>query len=110
MLELDPIDVSIGSRVRARREALRITQVELAKDIGVTFQQVQKYEKGTNRIAAARLLQIARVLQTTAASLLGEDGEGNIPGADALARQWSQIEDPKQRRAVVDLVRTMIAS
>jgi len=110
MPELDPIDVSIGIRVRARREALRITQAELAKDIGVTFQQVQKYEKGTNRIAAARLLQIARVLQTTAASLLGEDGEDNLPGADVLARQWSQIEDPKQRKAVVDLVRTMITS
>lgn len=110
MVELDPLDIAIGIRVRARREALRITQAELARQIGVTFQQVQKYEKGANRIAASRLLRIAGVLQTTAASLMGEDGHDNVPGAGMLARQWSQIEDPTQRQAIADLVRTMIPS
>lgn len=61
---IDPVDVLIGGRVRDRREALKLTQAALADAIGVTFQQVQKYERGVNRIAAARLLQIATRLET----------------------------------------------
>jgi len=70
--DLDPTDRAIGDRIRALREAHRITQAQLAAGCGVTFQQVQKYERGVNRVSAARLLQIAAVLKTTGADLLGE--------------------------------------
>ncbi|WP_395945588.1 helix-turn-helix domain-containing protein [Brevundimonas sp.] len=69
---IDPIDAEIGERVRTRRAALNISQAGLGSHIGVTFQQVQKYEKGTNRIAAATLLKIAEKLDTSVAILSGE--------------------------------------
>ncbi len=76
---VDPVDVAIGTRIRSRREELRITQAQLAAGAGVTFQQIQKYERGVNRVSAARLLQIAAVLKTTGAALLGElDGEEGL--------------------------------
>jgi transcriptional regulator with XRE-family HTH domain len=59
----DPIDVYVGTRVRARRKQLSMSQTILADGLGVSFQQVQKYEKGTNRISAARLARIAEMLQ-----------------------------------------------
>ncbi len=59
----DPIDVAVGGRIRARRTALGISQTALAKALGLTFQQVQKYERGANRISASKLFEIARALQ-----------------------------------------------
>jgi transcriptional regulator with XRE-family HTH domain len=59
----NPIDVHVGRRVRQRRKTLGVTQERLAEDLGLTFQQVQKYEKGTNRIGASRLQQIANILK-----------------------------------------------
>jgi len=59
---ISEIDVAIGARIRTCRELKRATQAQLANGCGVTFQQVQKYEKGTNRVAAARLYEIARFL------------------------------------------------
>ncbi len=61
------IDVRIGERVRARRTALGMSQDALANRLGITFQQVQKYEKGVNRIAASRLFDIAAILETPVA-------------------------------------------
>src|SRR3954466_12148836 len=61
----NPIDRHVGSRVRMRRLMLRMSQMTLADAIGLTFQQVQKYEKGTNRMGASRLQQIAHVLQVS---------------------------------------------
>ena len=58
----DPVDVHVGKRLRLRREMVGVTQEQLAKAIGVTFQQVQKYERGSNRVSASRLYDIARVL------------------------------------------------
>jgi len=69
---IDQIDVEIGERVRTRRVALNISQASLGRHIGVTFQQVQKYERGFNRIAAASLIKIAERLDTTVAQLSGE--------------------------------------
>jgi len=109
MRETDSTDLLLGANVRGRREALRITQAELARAVGVTFQQVQKYEKGTNRISASRLVRIARVLETTCATLLGEAGAEEIPGASVLAREWSRIADPEARQAIVTLVRGLTA-
>ncbi|KAK0341088.1 hypothetical protein LTR94_027849 [Friedmanniomyces endolithicus] len=69
---IEQIDAEIGARVRNRRTDLGISQSSLANHIGVTFQQVQKYEKGSNRIAAATLIRIADKLETSVAVLSGE--------------------------------------
>jgi len=92
---IDPVDVAIGGRVRERREAKRMTQAGLASSVGVTFQQVQKYERGVNRIAAARLIQMAAALETTVADLVGETIEGDtalVTRIRTLARRLSPAE------------------
>jgi transcriptional regulator with XRE-family HTH domain len=101
-----------------------MSQTTLAEKIGVTFQQVQKYEKGTNRIGSSRLAQIAAVLGTSPASLFGE-GEAGDPAASrslemtaieemmatadgaALNRSFVKIADPKVKRAVIALVKAL---
>jgi len=65
----DPIDVAVGQRIRELRKERRITQTELAKAIGLTFQQVQKYEKARNRISASKLMQIANIFDVDVADL-----------------------------------------
>lgn len=60
----NPIDVHVGHRIKMRRLVQGMSQKELAEEIGTTFQQVQKYEKGTNRVSASRLYDVAKVLQT----------------------------------------------
>lgn len=67
-------DRSVGARIRLRRKKLGITQSDLAKELGVTFQQVQKYERGVNRLSATGLITVARALKCSVASLLGVDG------------------------------------
>lgn len=111
--QVDPVDIQIGNRVRARREALRITQAQLANGVGVTFQQVQKYERGNNRISSARLLRIAAVLKTTGADLLGElehaTGPSAMiaqPGAARLLAGYSVLSKDKQA-ALLTLVEGM---
>ena len=111
-----PHDTTIGSRVRARREQQRMTQAALAAHIGVTFQQVQKYERGVNRIAAARLSLIARALDVPAATLLGEAPDAaagpvaamcaHPTGAD-LARAWLDLS-PQLQRAVLHLAKAAV--
>lgn len=108
---LDPVDIAIGARIRRRREAARMTQADLAKHAGVTFQQVQKYERGANRVAAARLLQIAEALRTTGADLLGELEDGGpdglalaTPGASALLTAFRSIDT---RNAVLAIVMSL---
>src|SRR5947209_2670874 len=78
----DLIDIEVGQRIRIQRLALGLSQTELAERIGVTFQQVQKYEKGANRVGAGRLTQIAKVLSVTVGSFF--DGREAI---DKVARQ-----------------------
>ena len=121
----NPIDIHCGSRVRLRRMMLGMSQEKLGEHLGITFQQIQKYEKGTNRIGASRLQAIARVLSVPVAFFF-EDAPGATPiagdqgfGAGAanhvveflssaeglrLNRSFLRIEDPKQRRKVVELV------
>lgn len=113
---LDPTDVAIGGRIRARREARNITQAQLAAAAGVTFQQIQKYERGVNRVAAARLLQIARALKTTGADLLGEleTGEGDAlslarPGATLILSAFNRIDDDQVREAALILLEQLAA-
>jgi len=81
----DPRDVQFGQTIRARRREIGMSQVQLAKAIGVTFQQVQKYERGANRVSVSRLLDIAKALRVST-SYLFAGLEPGVPAADPRAR------------------------
>jgi transcriptional regulator with XRE-family HTH domain len=123
----NPIDKHVGSRVRMRRMMLGMSQEKLGDALGLTFQQVQKYEKGTNRIGASRLQQISQILQVPVAFffegapvIVGEfapaTGMQEAPSpayvSDFLAtsdglsltKAFMRIKDAKLRRRIVDLV------
>jgi transcriptional regulator with XRE-family HTH domain len=120
----NPIDKHVGSRVRMRRMMLSMSQEKLGDALGLTFQQVQKYEKGTNRIGASRLQQISQILQVPVAFFfegapaLGPypDGMKEAPSPAyvsdflatseglALTKAFTRIKEPKLRRRIVDLV------
>src|ERR1700710_2632220 len=117
----DPLDALVGARIRIFRIHRRISQTDLAEQIGVTFQQVQKYEKGTNRVGASRLSRIASVLRISIGELFEspEDKLGDKPGdakspfrllagRDALRvlTAFSRISDLPLRRAIAQLVET----
>lgn len=120
----NPIDKHVGSRVRMRRMMMSMSQEKLGDAIGLTFQQVQKYEKGTNRIGASRLQQISNILQVPVSFFF--EGAPNMPGhrnvdgeapspayvSDFLAtsdglsltKSFMKIKNGKMRRRIVDLV------
>ena len=121
----NPVDKHVGSRVRMRRMMLSMSQEKLGDALGLTFQQVQKYEKGTNRIGASRLQQISNILQVPVAFFFegapevatgrahgGKDAPSPTYVADflatsdglALTKAFMRINDPKLRRRIVDLV------
>ena len=114
-------DIEVGQRIRARRMAQGMSQTELSNLLGVTFQQVQKYEKGVNRVGAGRLTKIAAALRVPVSELLGDDGTGRNnrrdvdearsplklitpPGALKLLRAYARIDDRDQRRNIVALI------
>jgi transcriptional regulator with XRE-family HTH domain len=83
----DPTDTFVGQQIRAQRNIRGWSQSKLADALGLTFQQVQKYEKGVNRVGAGRLVKIAEILDTTVAALTGtEGGNGKKPASNALTR------------------------
>jgi transcriptional regulator with XRE-family HTH domain len=123
----NPIDKHVGSRVRMRRMMLGMSQEKLGDALGLTFQQVQKYEKGTNRIGASRLQQIAHILQVpvsfffegapTGATGVSHGGGMNEAPSPAyvsdflatsdglsLTKSFMRIKSSKLRRRIVDLV------
>ena len=116
----DPVDIEVGHRIRIERLARGLSQTALANQLGVTFQQVQKYEKGVNRVGAGRLTKIAEVLGIEVGTFFGKDmvdAEGSkdgdaasplklltVSGAFRLLRAYGDIEDSNLRRAIVDLV------
>jgi len=123
----NPIDIHVGSRVRLRRMMLGMSQEKLGESLGITFQQIQKYEKGTNRIGASRLQHIARVL-TVPVAFFFEDAPGGEPQAEGLAERqpahfvvdflsssdgiqlnkaFIRIKDAKLRRRIIDLIRAI---
>lgn len=128
--EPNPIDVHVGSRVRLRRLVIGMSQEKLGEQLGLTFQQVQKYEKGTNRIGASRLFEISRILSVPLQffyedmeQVAGDDLAFAEPGGApfvmdfvssaeglALNRAFSDIADPGLRRAVVELVKQLAKS
>jgi transcriptional regulator with XRE-family HTH domain len=109
----DPIDIHVGRRIKLRRALLRISQEELAQDIGITFQQVQKYESGANRVSASRLYDICRVLNCPITYVFDdikpEDmGVRPMPGARHPRETEEVLEvetDPMQRTETLQLVR-----
>src|ERR1700742_2002256 len=111
----DPLDVMVGARIRVFRIHRRISQPVLADQIGVTFQQVQKYEKGTNRIGASRLSRIAAVLGISVGELFesSEEKAGDSallfqllaePGALRVLKAYSRTSDSRVRHAIAELI------
>jgi transcriptional regulator with XRE-family HTH domain len=129
----NPVDVHVGSRVRLRRMLLGMSQEKLGERLGLTFQQVQKYEKGVNRIGASRLFELSKVLGVSVGFFYDEAPE--ITGAHSqipveigfaempnenytsdflssregleLNKAFARISDAKVRRTIVDLVRSL---
>ena len=89
----NPIDVHVGSRVRQRRLVLHVTQEGLADGLGVSFQQVQKYERGVNRISASRLLALSAMLDVPI-QFFYEDADPAMPGAKPEEERADQPGDP----------------
>ena len=127
----NPVDAHVGGRVRLRRMLLGMSQEKLGESLGLTFQQVQKYEKGSNRIGASRLFELARILGVSVQfffdelggpeglAAAGQPGFAEPAGDDRLGeflnsregielnRAFLRIEDPKARRAILELVRSL---
>jgi transcriptional regulator with XRE-family HTH domain len=130
----NPIDRHVGSRVRMRRVLLGMSQEKLGEALGLTFQQIQKYEKGTNRIGASRLQQISCTLNVPPAFFFDgapiQDAGGPESGAEHLAvaesansnfvldfvttaeglhlnKAFARIQDPKVRKRIIDLVESL---
>ena len=90
----NPIDKHVGSRVRMRRKMLAMSQTKLGDALGLTFQQVQKYEKGTNRIGASRLQQLSHVLQVPVAFFFEGAPNASAPhGSNRSALSMAHIDD-----------------
>ena len=68
----NPLDIALGARIRVRRKSLGLSQDDLAVQVGLTFQQIQKYERGANRVSFSRLVEIARTLKCRAQDLIGD--------------------------------------
>jgi transcriptional regulator with XRE-family HTH domain len=114
----DPLDVMVGAKIRIFRTHRGMSQSDLAGKIGVAFQQVQKYEKGINRVGASRLSRIAAVLGISIGELF-ESSEGKSAGSkspfrllaeqDALRvlKAFSRTSDPRVRRAIAQLVESV---
>lgn len=117
----DPIDVAVGLRIRTRRKQVGLSQAALAEHLGVSFQQVQKYERGANRVSASMLVRTAEKLGCTAGALLGEgegdDGLARHPQLTALADRnvmalidaFTAVEDAGRRHAILVLARNLAA-
>src|SRR6267378_4357029 len=92
----NPVDKYVGSRVRMRRIMLGMSQEKLGEALGLTFQQVQKYEKGTNRVGASRLQQIAEILQVPVAFLFDGGPSGIVGGENfgEVLSSWSSRSRP----------------
>ena len=122
----NPVDLHVGARVRMRRKLLGVSQEKLADALGLTFQQVQKYERGANRISASKLFEIGRFLQAPPSYFFDGLGEGQAVGDafEETAQEQSMHEflmtsegvelasllpklPSKYRRRVLELVRTL---
>lgn len=121
----NPIDVQVGARLRLRRMLMNMSQEKLGERIGLTFQQIQKYEKGTNRMGASRLHQIGQVLGVSVSYFYeGIDESENAlgfaetpkafvddatptPESLQLTKSFMRVKNQKTRRKIIELVRTL---
>ena len=117
--KLDPLDILVGKRIRTQRLVRKMSQSELGKHLGITFQQIQKYESGVNRVGAGRLQTIAKIFDLPVSVFFGEDN-ATLDASDAanetvlnflntaravkLVKDFSRIKDPAIQQAVVALV------
>jgi transcriptional regulator with XRE-family HTH domain len=120
----DPIDVAVGARIRLRRQDVGMTQQALAGQLGISFQQIQKYERGANRISASMLVRAARALGCSPGVFLSGDlrlGQSSgdqddalqaelnsllaLPGAIELLRAFAHVRDGEARAAVIAVVK-----
>ena len=121
-----PVDVHVGARIRLRRQVLKMSQERLGEQLGVTFQQVQKYERGANRVGASRLWRLSQVLDVPVSfffdGLTPEIEAGEFADNDqmpivydfinssdgvALAKAVSQIKNKAVRRQILELARSL---
>lgn len=117
--KLDPLDILVGKRIRTQRLHRKMSQSELGKRLGITFQQIQKYESGVNRVGAGRLQTIAKVFDLPVNVFFGEDSASldasdaanetvlnflNTARAVKLVKDFARIKDPALQQAVVALV------
>ena len=124
----DPVDVHVGGRVRLRRTLLGMSQEKLGAALSLTFQQIQKYERGSNRIGSSRLYQLSRILDVPVSfffddmpSEIGARSSGVAEGEQAayekdrftkretleLVRAYYRIEDPAVRKRIFELVKSI---
>jgi transcriptional regulator with XRE-family HTH domain len=115
----DPIDIAVGLRLRTLRKSKGMSQEQLGKALGITFQQIQKYERGTNRISASMLVKSARTLEVSASSLLPDENDpapkspvilsmmSQLRGVDELVECYSRIKSNRYRRALLQLARSL---
>ncbi len=121
----NPVDRHVGLRIRLRRKELGVSQEKLADSIGLTFQQVQKYERAANRVSASKLWEMARALKTSIAYFyegLGDPATADPPVAEErrtvheflmtaegmeLATAFPKIRQPRVRRKILDLARAL---
>ena len=114
-----PIDGIVGNRIRSRRLEMKLSQQQLADALGVSFQQIQKYEKGVNRVGAARLQQIATALDVPVTFFY--DGDGKAREVESLLfldsafslrllRAYSKIKDQTVQRQLVSLMESIAAN
>ncbi|NSZ66987.1 helix-turn-helix domain-containing protein [Agrobacterium tumefaciens] len=125
----DPIDVHVGTRIRLRRTLLGMSQDRLGTSLGITFQQIQKYERGMNRVGASRLQLMANILNVPV-SFFFDDAPSHNDNAPAaigrpkadytnqflvsseglqLNRAFLKIQDPLVRRRIIELAKTLAA-
>lgn len=120
----NPTDVYVGSRIRMRRKMMGLSQEKLGEKLGITFQQIQKYEKGTNRVGASRLQAMSDALEVPVSFFFPESSPSGPPGMQEesatfmmdfmstsegldLTRAFIRIRNPKVRRKIVELVRAL---
>ena len=115
-----PVDLYVGARLRIRRKMMGLSQTQVADALGITFQQIQKYERGANRVSASMLARIATTLKTPVAELFGEVSpeRGSVdevaallaqPGAIELLQAYAELPRGQARAALVDFIRSLAA-
>lgn len=118
--QIDPVDAHVGARLRMRRTLVGMSQEQLGATVGISFQQVQKYERGINRMGASRLYQFAKILRIPVSyyfdELEGHESQNLVTTEEekiysretlTLVRAYYAVPDKKQREKIMSLIKTM---